>query len=282
MKRPGEQSLYEVLEVPPDAPAEEIEKAYARAKALYGIATYSLLPADESAELDARIEEARTVLLDPAARWRYDEELAAAAAPRTTRGNGSPPVIPPLAPKPIARAATPAPLPSVQVTTPLGGEAAPAPPVNEPATDLHAGPVSPAHPIPLRAEVPAAPAPQAPPAPVPVPLTTTAATPVPARPAPPREAPQPEASSWSGEVLRKLREARGITVQQLAERTKVTRHHIENIEADRFGVLPASVYLRGILMSIARELRLDGQKVARSYLDRMAAERAGPPGPARR
>ena len=81
----------------------------------------------------------------------------------------------------------------------------------------------------------------------------------------------PEATTWSGEVLRKLREARGISLQQISERTKVTRHHIENIEGDRFEMLPASVYLRGILLSVARELRLDGQKVARSYLERVAA-----------
>ena len=31
------------------------------------------------------------------------------------------------------------------------------------------------------------------------------------------------------------------------------------------------VYLRGIIMSLARELKLDGQKVARSYLEHMAA-----------
>jgi cytoskeletal protein RodZ len=61
----------------------------------------------------------------------------------------------------------------------------------------------------------------------------------------------------------------------------VTRHHIENIEADRFDVLPAAVYLRGILLSIARELRLDGQKVARSYLERVTAASAPAPPPQR-
>jgi cytoskeletal protein RodZ len=66
-------------------------------------------------------------------------------------------------------------------------------------------------------------------------------------------------------------------VPQLSERTKVTRHHLENIEADRFKALPAPVYLRGILMSLARELRLDGQKVARSYLERQAAALAEAP-----
>ena len=78
-------------------------------------------------------------------------------------------------------------------------------------------------------------------------------------------------------MLRRVRESRGVTVQQLAERTRVTRHHLENIEQDRFAALPAPVYLRGIIMSLARELRLDGQKVARSYLDRMGAAPEGEP-----
>ena len=70
--------------------------------------------------------------------------------------------------------------------------------------------------------------------------------------------------------------ARGLTIQQIADRTKITRHHIENIEGDRFASLPAHVYLRGILLTIARELRLDGQKVARSYLEHMAQKLGEP------
>jgi cytoskeletal protein RodZ len=77
-------------------------------------------------------------------------------------------------------------------------------------------------------------------------------------------------------MLRQAREARGLAVPQVSERTKVTRHHIENIEAERWSALPAPVYLRGIIMSLARELRLDGQRVARSYLERMDAEQAAP------
>jgi cytoskeletal protein RodZ len=87
----------------------------------------------------------------------------------------------------------------------------------------------------------------------------------------PKEVLVPEGAAWTGQMLRQIREARGLTLPQLSERTKVTRHHLENIEADRFGSLPAPVYLRGIIMSLARELRLDGQKVSRSYLERQAA-----------
>jgi len=80
----------------------------------------------------------------------------------------------------------------------------------------------------------------------------------------------PEGAVWTGELLRRAREAQGLTVAQMAERTKVSRLHIEWVEGDRFEQLPVAVYLRGIVMCIARELRLDGQKVARSFLERAA------------
>ena len=86
-----------------------------------------------------------------------------------------------------------------------------------------------------------------------------------------RLAPRPEPLSppprWDGAALRSAREAAGISLAQLSERTKVTRHHLENIEAARVERLPARAYLRGFLMAIAKELRLDPQQVTRSYLD---------------
>jgi cytoskeletal protein RodZ len=85
----------------------------------------------------------------------------------------------------------------------------------------------------------------------------------------------PDDAAWTGDALRRVREARGLTIAQIADRTKVTRHHVENVEAERFAALPAPVYLRGILLALARELRLDGQKVARAYLDRAAASGQG-------
>jgi cytoskeletal protein RodZ len=52
----------------------------------------------------------------------------------------------------------------------------------------------------------------------------------------------------------------------LADRTKIGTRHLENVEADRYEALPTSVYLRGILMSLARELGLDPLRVSKSYL----------------
>jgi len=284
----SQQNLYEILDLPLDASASAIAEAVERAQALYApgsLATYTLMDPEEERLLSRLIEEARTTLLDPAARARYDERLSVPEQPSPAPAPSSEP----LGLDAAIRVAWPE-LPPVIPAAPIPvdddwDEEPPAPAVLPPAAPREGAPqpgrsgVGPSAsgefpppiaqprvaPILLSREVApaAAPAPQPPPSVTPVPM-------VPPAP-PPAAAPPPEATSWSGEVLRKLREARGISLQQISERTKVTRHHIENIEADRFESLPAAVYLRGILLSIARELRLDGPKVARSYLERVSA-----------
>ena len=98
-----------------------------------------------------------------------------------------------------------------------------------------------------------------------------------APPPPPAPAPFvfPADGRWTGESLRQARESRGLSVLQMAERTRFQRSWIEAIEQERFDGLPAPVYLRGVLLSVASVLRLDGQVVARSYLERVPAA----PGP---
>jgi flagellar biosynthesis protein FlhG len=72
----------------------------------------------------------------------------------------------------------------------------------------------------------------------------------------------------TGELLRKLREARGIDIADIAQRSKVSVHHLRSIEDEAWGAMPAPVYLRGFLVEMARFLRLDVQHVTRSYLAR--------------
>lgn len=305
MKPLAQQNLYEVLDVPFDASTAAIAEAVERAQSLYApgsLATYTLMDPEEEQLLHRLLEEARSTLLDPAARARYDERITG----------------PDAAPPPAAAAPTPALDPAIRAVwpeLPPGMGAAP-PPAGRDEEDEDEewedvpedAPPPPAPPIAVRPPPPVIPAAQLAPPPVPVPVPAPApsaappaassrppillsrevaptpaerpaATPVPGVTPLPTSTPVPvaapvisapaEGTTWSGEVLRQIREARGITLQQISERTKVTRHHIENIEADRFELLPAAVYLRGILLSVARELRLDGQKVARSYLERV-------------
>ncbi len=84
----------------------------------------------------------------------------------------------------------------------------------------------------------------------------------------------PADAEFNGELLRRVREARGYSLQQVADRTRISSRHLENVEADQYAALPAPVYLRGILMNLARELGLDPLRVSRSYLA-LASEKAG-------
>ena len=87
----------------------------------------------------------------------------------------------------------------------------------------------------------------------------------------------PPDAEFNGELLRQVRESYGLSLQQVADRTRITRIHLENVEADRYEHLPATVYLRGILVNLARELRLDPARVSKSYL--LVAQRAQARGP---
>jgi hypothetical protein len=280
----SQQNLYEILDVPFDASPAVIAEAVERAQALYApgsLATYTLMEPEEEHLLLSLLEEARTTLLDPAARARYDERItgpypaeAPRASPAATPGMDAviraawpelPPVIPAMR-APVEEEEWE----DEQQAAQAAAEASPGAVVAAAAVPLA--------PAPAGAEPALPTAPRRPP---PILLDREVSAPAPAAPevAPPPQQPEApplaESAIWSGEVLRKIREARGFSLPQISERTKVTRHHIENIERDRFEALPATVYLRGILLSLARELRLDGQKVARSYLERAAAARAG-------
>jgi curved DNA-binding protein CbpA len=79
----------------------------------------------------------------------------------------------------------------------------------------------------------------------------------------------------TGDALRRVREARGLSLKDLAAKTKIGHWHLDNIEREKYSALPALVYLRGFLGSLARELKLDPVRVARSYLEQMA--KAHPP-----
>jgi flagellar biosynthesis protein FlhG len=72
-----------------------------------------------------------------------------------------------------------------------------------------------------------------------------------------------------GADLRRLREARGVSLRQMANVTKIGTRFLEYIEEDRYALLPAPVYLRGFLQEYARTIGLDPRKVAQAYMKRM-------------
>lgn len=91
-----------------------------------------------------------------------------------------------------------------------------------------------------------------------------------ARPPMPEITPRTE---FSGALLRQIREAVGVELREIAERSKIGMAYLQALEAEVFGKLPAPVYVRGFLAEYARALGLDPERVKQTYLDRYRAAR---------
>jgi len=63
------------------------------------------------------------------------------------------------------------------------------------------------------------------------------------------------------EQLRHAREARGLTVSQLADLTKIRTDHIRALEEGDYNVFSAPVYVRGFARTLAAVVKLDPQKL---------------------
>ncbi len=75
-------------------------------------------------------------------------------------------------------------------------------------------------------------------------------------------------NQFSGTFLKKIREYKGITLDELSEFTKIKKTYISCIEAEEFESLPAPVYLRGFIVQLAKTLKLPHEKVASSYMEK--------------
>jgi flagellar biosynthesis protein FlhG len=89
--------------------------------------------------------------------------------------------------------------------------------------------------------------------------------------------PEPEIgpkTEITGAIFRQLREARGIDLHAISQKTKIGVGHLRSIEEERFDLLPALVYVRGFLQEYARALRLDVGQVLATYLERVRLAKA--------
>lgn len=66
----------------------------------------------------------------------------------------------------------------------------------------------------------------------------------------------------AGSRLRAAREAQGLSVNDVAQRTRITARHIAAIEASAFATLPGRPYVLGFARSYAREVGLDEREIA--------------------
>jgi hypothetical protein len=82
----------------------------------------------------------------------------------------------------------------------------------------------------------------------------------------------PDDGEIPGSLIRELRESLGLTLDGLAEATKIRKAYLRAVEEEDVSNLPARVYLRGFLTQVARVLKVDRARLAEGYL--LTVERA--------
>jgi hypothetical protein len=76
-------------------------------------------------------------------------------------------------------------------------------------------------------------------------------------------------SVLTGADLRRIREARGISLRQIAAVTKIGVRFLEYLEDERFAFLPAPVYLKAFLQEYAKVVGIDPRRAAEAYMKRI-------------
>ncbi|WP_340587256.1 helix-turn-helix domain-containing protein [Erythrobacter alti] len=78
-----------------------------------------------------------------------------------------------------------------------------------------------------------------------------------------------------GPQLRAAREAKGLTIDQVAAETRISSRHIENIEANNFNDLPGKTYAIGFSRTLARTVGLNESDVVAMVREEIAHEQEG-------
>lgn len=68
-----------------------------------------------------------------------------------------------------------------------------------------------------------------------------------------------------GIMLKREREARGLTIKYIAAETKISESSITAIEDNQFDVFPAEVFVRGFLRNYARALSIPAEEIIHAY-----------------
>lgn len=86
-----------------------------------------------------------------------------------------------------------------------------------------------------------------------------------------------EPLDFDGTGLRRARELRSISLEQIASMTKINSTYLRWIEDNSYEELPALVYVRGFVTSYARAIGLDPERVAASYMSHLEQARNDSP-----
>ena len=68
-----------------------------------------------------------------------------------------------------------------------------------------------------------------------------------------------------GEILKNAREKKGLTKEELEEKTRIVARYIEALENDEFEKLPGEIYVKGFIRNLSDKLSLDANAVLERY-----------------
>jgi cytoskeletal protein RodZ len=80
-----------------------------------------------------------------------------------------------------------------------------------------------------------------------------------------------------GERLRAAREAKGISLDDVARQTRIPIRHLEHIEREEWDALPAITYSVGFARSYANTVGLDGAEIGAEVREQLGGARGGGP-----
>ncbi len=255
-------NYYEVLEIPSTARSEEIYHSYQRAKSAYSsdsLALYSLMSPEECRNVLEMVEEAYSILSDPTKRKRYDEARGINRDFNTMNYNALADRVPQRSEirNEVRTERTeifPSSSPSSSVSSMLRDEFT----LGTNANTAQTSGLSPKQEQTLS-------------------NTTTNVTKLVTQKRfaldyvlnAEFEKEIEDATEFTGDFLRKIREYKSVDLERLSDMTKVSRLYLQAIESEDYDKLPASVYVRGFVFQYAKCLKLKPEVVANSYVARM-------------
>lgn len=272
-------NFYQILEIRPDASSQDIRNAYLRLKSSYrkdNPALYSVLDTTETEEMIHKIEEAFQILSDPDTRRDYDErngftDRIERKIFSLDRPTSSPGPIPPSAPIEFDPLIAPKTDFSEETSTRTGSGFLPTQATRDAPSFLETLPATDHPPVntPRRPDYGDSKG---------FLERRQNANPLPSVGNSPVDAIAAEIANeteWRGSTLRRIRELRRYSLDDVASLTKISKNYLHAIEDEVFTKLPAQVFVRGFLLQFARVLKIPPESVASAYLARLGKRQGG-------
>ena len=78
---------------------------------------------------------------------------------------------------------------------------------------------------------------------------------------------------WSGSAIKRIRESKRISIEDLADYTRISKNYLIALEEEAYQKLPAVVYVRGFLQQVSKRLKLPTEIVVQKYVERLKTAR---------